>query len=150
MASLALRVLVVGAALGAGYFALSHKSAQDKCDDAGQRVFASSGGFEPLAGLDDAIEVLRRECTGASGLMTAAETLRRASEQRPELAERAVDLAREATRIEPENYITWATLAQVYAPIDEDAARASLTRARELNPKLETPPALAPRRSARR
>jgi hypothetical protein len=66
------------------------------------------------------------------------------------LAPRAVELAREGTRIEPDNYIAWATLAQTLARTDMEAARRALARARELNPRLRTPQALQPRPPGRR
>jgi len=140
----ALRATVVILAVGAAYFLLASRDSDAACNDAHERVFATSGGFEPLAGLEPAIDDLRRDCDGATGLLTAAETIRQASDRRPELAPLAVDLARESTEIEPDNYIAWATLAVALGPTDADAARDALARARELNPRLRTPAPLAP------
>jgi len=140
----ALRVAVVVVAIGASYFLLASRDSEAACKDAYDRVFATSGGFEPLAGLEPAIDDLRRDCDGATGLLAAAETIRQASGRRPQLAPLAVDLARESTKIEPDNYIAWATLAVALGPSDADAARAALAHARELNPRLQTPESLAP------
>jgi hypothetical protein len=146
----ALRVAVVVVAVGASYFLLAGRESDAACNDAHDRVFATSGGFEPPAGLEPAIDDLRRECDGATGLLAAAETIRQASNRRPQLAPLAVDLARESTEIEPDNYIAWATLAVALGPTDADAARAALARARELNPRLQTPASLAPHLRERR
>ena len=146
----ALRAAAVLAAVGAAYFLLTARASDGACEDAGDRVFESSGGFAPLAELEPAIADLRRECDGATGLLTAAETIRQASDRRPMLAPRAVELAREGTRIEPDNYIAWATLAQTLARADMEAAQQALARARELNPRLRTPQALQPRPPGRR
>lgn len=146
----ALRVAAVVLAVGASYFLLASRDSDAACNDAHERVFATSGGFEPLAGLEPAIEDLRRECDGATGLLAAAETIRQASDRRPQLAPLAVDLARESTAIEPENYIAWATLAVALGPTDVDAVRVALARARELNPRLQTPAPLAPLLEERR
>lgn len=139
-----MRLAIIVVAVGASYFLLASRDSDAACNDAHERVFATSGGFEPLAGLEAAIADLRRECDGATGLLAAAETIRQASNRRPHLAPLAVDLARESTEIEPENYIAWATLAVALGPTDVDAARAALARARELNPRLRTPAVLAP------
>ncbi len=141
----ALRVAVVVVAVGASYFLLASRDSDAACNDAHERVFSTSGGFEPLAGLEPAIDDLRRECDGATELLAAAETIRQASERRPQLAPLAVDLAREGTEIEPDNYIAWATLAVALGPTDAGAAREALAHARELNPRLRTPASLAPR-----
>ncbi len=141
----ALRVAAVVVAVGASYFLLASRDSDAACNDAHERVFSTSGGFEPLAGLEPAIDDLRRECDGATELLAAAETIRQASERRPQLAPLAVDLARKGTEIEPDNYIAWATLAVALGPTDAEAARKALAHARELNPRLRTPASLAPR-----
>jgi hypothetical protein len=146
----ALRVAVLVIAVGASYFLLAGRDSDAACDDAHERVFSTSGGFAPLAGLEPAIDDLRRECDGATGLLAAAETIRQASERRAQLAPLAVDLARESTEIEPDNYIAWATLAVALGPTDADAAREALAHARELNPRLRTPAPLAPHLEAQR
>jgi len=138
----AVRAAVVVAAIGAGYLLLEARASDDACLEAGDRVFATSGGFEPLSGLDPAIDDLRRECDGATDLLAAAETIRQASVRRPALAPLAVELAREGTGIEPDNYIGWVTLAAALARTDADAAREPFARARELNPRLQTPESL--------
>lgn len=146
----ALRVAVVVLAVGASYFLLASRDSDAACNDAHERVFSTSGGFAPLAGLEPAIDDLRRECDGATGLLAAAETVRQASDRRPKLAPLAVELARESTEIEPDNYIAWATLAVALGPLDADAAREALAQARELNPRLRTPAPLAPHLEERR
>ena len=138
----AVRASVVVAAIGAGYLLLDARAADEACDEAGNRVFATSGGFEPLAGLEPAIGEVRRECDGASGLVAAAETIRQASARRPALAPLAVELARDSTLIEPDNYIAWVTLAAALARSNLDAAREPFARAKELNPRLRTPESL--------
>jgi hypothetical protein len=140
----ALRAAAVVLAIGASYFLVASRESDAACRDANARVFSTSGGFEPLAGLEPAIDDLRSECDGATGLLTAAETIRQASDRRPELAPLAVDLARESTAIEPDNYIAWATLAVALGPTDAPAAHKALARAQELNPRLQTPSSLAP------
>jgi hypothetical protein len=146
----ALRLAVVVVAVGASYVLLASRESDVACNDAHDRVFSTSGGFEPLAGLEPAIDDLRRDCDGATGLLAAAETVRQASDRRPNLAPLAVDLARESTEIEPDNYIAWATLAVALGPSDADAARDALAEARELNPRLRTPAPLAPHLQAQR
>jgi hypothetical protein len=140
----ALRAAAVVAAIGASYLLLAGRASDNACEEAGERVFSTSGGFEPLAGLEPALDDVRRECDGATGLLTAAETIRQASIRRPALAPLAVEAAREGTEIEPDNYIAWVTLAAALARTDADAAREPLARARELNPRLVTPPSLRP------
>jgi hypothetical protein len=140
--TIALRAAAVVVAACACYLLLAARASDDACDDAHARVFATSGGFEPLAGLEPAIDDLRRECDGATGLLAAAETIRQASERRPMLAPLAVELAREGTGIEPDNYVAWTTLAVALGRMDADAARESLARAKELNPRLRTPASL--------
>ena len=140
----ALRAAAVVAAVGASYLLLSARASDDVCDEAGRRVFLTSGGFEPLAGLEPAIDDLRSDCDGATGLLTAAETIRQASIRRPELAPLAVEVAQEGTEIEPDNYIAWVTLAAALARTDADAAREPFARARALNPRLVTPASLRP------
>jgi hypothetical protein len=73
----ALRATVVILAVGAAYFLLASRDSDAACNDAHERVFATSGGFEPLAGLEPAIDDLRRDCDGATGLLAAAETIPR-------------------------------------------------------------------------
>lgn len=141
----ALRTVAVVAAIGASYFLLESRASDEQCDRAGERAFRTSGGFEPLDGLEPALAQLRRECDGASGLLTAAETIRQASIRRPALRSLAQELAREGTRIEPDNYIAWVTLAAALAPTDADAAHEALARARGLNPRLVTPSSIPPR-----
>ena len=142
---MALRGMAVAIAIGAGYLLLSAKASDDACADASERVFATSGGFAPLSGLDPALDDVRRDCEGATGLLAAAETIRQASVQRPALAPVAVQVAREGTREEPDNYVGWVTLAAALARTDVDAARAPFARAKELNPRLQTPASLRPR-----
>lgn len=141
----ALRAVAVVVAVGAAYFLMESRAADDECERASARVFSTSGGFEPLAGLEPAIDDLRRECDGASALLNAAETIRQASIRRSALTPLAQALAREGTRIEPDNYIAWVTLAAALARTDADAAYESLARARELNPRLVTPASIPPR-----
>jgi hypothetical protein len=143
--ALAIRAVAVAAAIGCCWLLLSRNASDHSCRDAGERVFATSGGFEPAAGLDRAIDAVRRECDGATGLLTAAETIRQASVGRPVLADRAVELAREGTRIEPESYVAWVTLAAALARGDPAAAREPFARAKELNPRLRTPASLRAR-----
>ena len=131
----AVRAAVVVAAIGAGYLLLEARASDDACLEAGDRVFATSGGFEPLSGLDPAIDDLRRECDGATDLLAAAETIRQASVRRPALAPLAVELAREGTRIEPDNYIGWVTLAAALARTDRRR------RARAVRPRAGAQPA---------
>jgi hypothetical protein len=137
--TIALRTMVVVGALVASYVLLDARATDAACDDATQRVFATSGGFAPLAGLDPAVDDVREDCEGGFGVRQAAEIIRSASESRPALAPRAVDLAREATRLEPENYRSWLTLAAALVRSDPAAARESFERATELNPRLPAP-----------
>ena len=137
-------MVAVAAAAGACYLLLSAKASDDACDDAGARVFATSGGFEPLAGLEPALDDVRTDCDGATGLLAAAETIRQASVRRPGLAPLAVEVAREGAREEPDNYVAWVTLAAAVARQDVAAAREPFERAKELNPRLKTPASLRP------
>jgi hypothetical protein len=137
--TIALRITVAIAAAVSCYVLLEAHASDGACEEAGQRVFRTSGGFEPLAGLRPAIDDVRGECDGAAELTNAAEVIRQASADRPELAPLAVEVAREATEEEPDNFVTWATLAAAQAPIDPNGARESFARAKELNPRLRVP-----------
>ena len=148
--TIALRTLVVIGAIGASYVLVDGVAADHACDDANLRAFYSAGGFRPRAELEPALDDVRDSCEGGFGLIRAAEVLRNASVRDPSLAPLAVQLARESTRAEPDNYVSWATLAAALAPTDLPAARRSFARAKALNPRLSTPEAFRQRRSAPR
>jgi hypothetical protein len=137
--TIALRITVVVLAVVGAYLLIDAQASHDACEDAGQRVFSTSGGFAPLAGLEPALDDMRRECEGGTDLLNAAEVIRQASDRRPALAPLAVKVAHEATELEPDNYLAWGTLAAALAPTDLEAARESFARAQELNPRLQVP-----------
>ena len=130
--------MVVIAAVVASYIRLDSQASDDACNDATVRIYATAAGFSP-EGLKPAIDDVRHDCAGGFAMIRAAEIIRRTSARRPALAPIAIEVAREGTRLEPENYLSWTTLAATLAPTDPAAARESFDRAKELNPRMQTP-----------
>ena len=97
----------------------------ERCDGAGDAIFSATLRGAPAD--RDSVDRVRQSCRGTDALLAVAGALHAQGDD-----ERAVELAREATREEPENAAGWRALAQTAQTPAE--ARAAERRLRDLDP----------------
>jgi hypothetical protein len=123
----AIRALVLLTGLAVVLLMAAWRNDRAACNRAGVDVFLRRTG--PIGPLDDALERVHADCRGTFVLLASSAALRTAGRY-----PRAAELARRATRKEPENFVAWADLYAALAPIDPKEARVARKRAIKLNP----------------
>lgn len=129
-----LRLLLIALAAAAVVVLSVRLGDHDACQDARRALFASAALQAGREAATTHVETIGERCRGSDALVAAAGALRTLGDR-----ERALALAREAARREPESFAAWRAVAALARGRE---ARDARRRGRALNPRW----APAPRR----
>lgn len=127
-----LRLLLIAVAAAVVVVLSVRLADRDACQDARRAIFAavaSEAGFGAVTG---DVATVEEHCRGTEGLVATAGALRTLGDR-----ERALALAREAARREPESFPAWRAVAALATGREAERARA---RGRRLNARWAPSP----------
>ena len=127
---MAVRVLLIAAAIALVALGLGRRDAHDACDSGRREAFAIGARRAPATDAPGAVRTLIDRCRGAEQIVDGASALLHAN-----AVDAAGALARAAVRREPQRRDSWLALAAVRRRSGDAAgARRASDRARQLDP----------------